>query len=126
MTEKENYRISGDMLNRVFRSWIDRERKQMVKIAFDACPLKFYPIQGGQEFAAQFNPSSQPAKSVPLHGNKDGLPIGMPLIGRYADEATLFRLAGQFECVQPWFDRLPPSLTGKCDRSMIQKSYLER
>jgi amidase len=46
--------------------------------------------------------------SVPLYWNDQGLPIGMHFAGRYADEATLFRLAGQLERAQPWFDRVPP------------------
>ena len=32
--------------------------------------------------------------SVPRFWNKDDLPIGMQFVGRYGDEATLFRLAG--------------------------------
>jgi amidase len=31
----------------------------------------------------------------------------MMLTGRYADEATLFRLAGQLEKELPWADRKP-------------------
>ena len=46
--------------------------------------------------------------SVPLCWNDDGLPIGMHFVGRYADEATLFRLAGQLERARPWADRVPP------------------
>jgi amidase len=55
-----------------------------------------------------FNVTGQPAMSVPLHWNDGGLPIGAHLVGRFAAEATLFRLAGQLERARPWFHRLPP------------------
>ena len=54
-----------------------------------------------------FNVTGQPAMSVPLYWNEAGLPIGMHFVGRLGDEATLFRLAGQLERAQPWFDRAP-------------------
>ena len=59
-------------------------------------------------FTPLFNITGQPAMSVPLHWNAAGLPIGMQFAARFGEEALLFRLAGQLEKAQPWFERRPP------------------
>jgi amidase len=58
-------------------------------------------------YTTLFNVTGQPAMSVPLYWNDEGLPIGMQFVGRYGDEATLFRLAGQLEKAKPWSERIP-------------------
>ncbi len=59
-------------------------------------------------WTALYNASGQPAVSVPLHWTDGGLPIGIMLAGRPADEATLISLSAQLEAARPWRDRRPP------------------
>lgn len=58
-------------------------------------------------FTPPFNFTGQPSLSLPLWQSGNGLPIGMMFTGRYADEATLFRLAAQLEKELPWSGRKP-------------------
>ncbi len=53
-------------------------------------------------FTPLFNMTGQPAVSLPLARTQAGLPLGMQFVGRWGDEATLFRLAGQLEQAIPW------------------------
>ncbi len=77
-------------------------------------PSPGHPLEGLYRAAAfcPFTPianmTGQPAMSVPLWWNADGLPIGTHFVGRFADEATLFRLAAQLEAARPWANRRPP------------------
>jgi amidase len=68
---------------------------------FDRRQAQTYP------FTPPFNFTGQPSLSLPLEQSADGLPVGMMFTGRYADETTLFRLAGQLEKEAPWAGRRP-------------------
>jgi amidase len=59
-------------------------------------------------FTPPFNLTGQPSLSLPLWQSKANLPLAMMFTGRYGDEGTLYRLAGQLEKELPWKDRKPP------------------
>ncbi len=63
-------------------------------------------------FTQLANFTGQPAMTVPLYWTSGGLPCGSQFMGRFGDEATLYRLAAQLEKEQPWFDRRPPVTAG--------------
>jgi amidase len=58
-------------------------------------------------FTPQFNASGQPAISLPLHWNNDGLPIGVQLVAAYGREDLLIQIASQLEAAAPWAQRRP-------------------
>jgi Asp-tRNA(Asn)/Glu-tRNA(Gln) amidotransferase A subunit family amidase len=62
-------------------------------------------------FTVWFNITGQPAMMLPLALNEAGLPLATQLVGRFGDEATLFRLAAQLEAARPWFERKPALVT---------------
>lgn len=59
-------------------------------------------------FTADWNMTGQPAASLPLALDRDGLPIGVQIVARPGAEATLIRVASQLEAARPWIERRPP------------------
>ena len=59
-------------------------------------------------FTAVFNVTGQPALSLPLYWNAQGLPIGAQLVAAYGREDVLIRVAAQLEQARPWSQRRPP------------------
>lgn len=59
-------------------------------------------------WTSAWNVTGMPAISLPLHWTPAGLPVGMMLAGRPADEATLLSLAAQIEAGSDWAQRHPP------------------
>ncbi|WP_116375188.1 amidase [Mycobacterium sp. MFM001] len=68
------------------------------------------PMRRAGQFAAftpPFNMSGQPAISLPLHRNAEGLPIGVQLAAAYGREDVLIRVASQLESAHPWAAQHP-------------------
>jgi amidase len=69
-------------------------------------PQKAYaPLMDYVPFTAMQNVTGQPAINLPLHWNRQGLPVGVQFVGRYGDELTLLKLAAELEEVAPWAER---------------------
>jgi len=65
------------------------------------------PVWAFTPFCFPFNLTGQPAASVPCGFSAQGLPVGLHLIGRLGDEATVLRASAAFEEARPWADRRP-------------------
>jgi aspartyl-tRNA(Asn)/glutamyl-tRNA(Gln) amidotransferase subunit A len=59
-------------------------------------------------FTYPFNMTGQPACSVPAGFTADKLPVGLQIVGRRFDDATVLRAAAAFEKAQPWHHLKPP------------------
>jgi amidase len=59
-------------------------------------------------FTPFFNMSGQPAISLPLSRNAEGLPVGIQLAAAYGREDILIRVAAQLESAHPWASVHPP------------------
>jgi amidase len=49
-----------------------------------------------------FNATGQPAIAIPTGLSAEGLPVGVQLVGKPADETTLIAIAAQLEAARPW------------------------
>jgi Asp-tRNA(Asn)/Glu-tRNA(Gln) amidotransferase A subunit family amidase len=54
-----------------------------------------------------------PAISIPCGFTRDGLPVGMQIVGKRRGEAAVLRAAAAFEAAAPWMDRIPPIVTAR-------------
>jgi len=57
------------------------------------------------------NLAGLPAMSVPCGFSKEGMPIGMQLIGNYFSEAKLLQIAHQYQLESDWHLRYPAEVS---------------
>ncbi len=58
-------------------------------------------------YTSAWNLTGMPAVSLPLHMTPDGVPVGVMIAGRPAEEHRLLALSAQVEAAAPWRDRTP-------------------
>ncbi|MEE8273795.1 MAG: amidase family protein, partial [Alphaproteobacteria bacterium] len=51
--------------------------------------------------------TQQPAASIPCGFTKDGLPVGLQIVGPMYDDALVLRAARAYETAHPFADRHP-------------------
>ena len=75
----------------------------------DADPAADFEAQKAfTPWTSAWNVTGMPAVSLPLHWTPDGLPVGVMLAARPAEEELLLSLSAQVEAAAPWHDRRPP------------------
>lgn len=55
-----------------------------------------------------YNLTGQPAASIPMGQNAQGLPLAAMLVGRTGEDRLLFSACAQLETARPWFNDRPP------------------
>lgn len=70
---------------------------------------KIYGEKKGQgQYTRIFSMAGVPAMSVPAGFDRDGMPLGLQIAGRYFDEATVLRVGHAFQLATDWHGRTPP------------------
>lgn len=59
------------------------------------------------EFSYPFNLSQNPAASIPCGFTKDGLPVGLQIVGRRFDDLGVLQMSAAFESARPWASKRP-------------------
>jgi aspartyl-tRNA(Asn)/glutamyl-tRNA(Gln) amidotransferase subunit A len=75
-----------------------------VRIGGESFPVRASLIR----FTRPFNLSGHPAASIPCGFTEGGLPMGLHIIGRPFDEATVLRVADAYQRVTDWHTRRAP------------------
>jgi aspartyl-tRNA(Asn)/glutamyl-tRNA(Gln) amidotransferase subunit A len=101
-------------INRWFEGWDFLLTPAVSVAAFPAeklmpahWPQHEWDWMGWAEFSYPFNMSWNPAASVPCGFTKDGLPVGLQIVGRRFDDLGVLQAAAAFEAAQPWADKRP-------------------
>jgi amidase len=110
-----HYYAKAQNLSRKLRAGYDAALGQVDLLVMPTLPLKATPlppadaprelyIQRAFEMignTAPFDATGHPAMSVPC-GLSDGLPVGLMIIGKHYNEATIYRAAAAFERAGDW------------------------
>ena len=75
-----------------------------IAVGQDKVPVRASLIR----YTRVFNLSGHPAASIACGFTAGGLPVGLQIVGRPFDEATVLRVADAYQRVTDWHRRRPP------------------
>jgi aspartyl-tRNA(Asn)/glutamyl-tRNA(Gln) amidotransferase subunit A len=116
--------LKAQRARQVLRAEVDDVLRTVDALLFPTTPIpaprtdeRAAPVDGAREdvrvwltrCTRPINLTGHPALSVPCGLTAGGLPIGLQLVGRQFDEATLLRVGRAYEKVSPLADRRPPA-----------------
>jgi aspartyl-tRNA(Asn)/glutamyl-tRNA(Gln) amidotransferase subunit A len=114
--------VRGQQARAVIRREVDEALARHDVLLAPATPIPAPPIDARQttlgdgpsdtrtaliRLTRPFNLSGHPACSLPCWFTADGLPIGMQVVGRPFDEATVLRVADAYQRLTDWHTRHP-------------------
>ncbi|MES0033104.1 amidase [Mesorhizobium sp. M0040] len=103
-----------DILLTPARSTVAQPHNSICSLANPTISVEEYveANHSGWGHLAIWNITGQPAVSLPFAQSAKGLPIGVQIVSRFGDEATLVRIARDLEEARPWRHRQPKVRAG--------------
>jgi len=115
--------VNGQRARAILRDEVDAALTRLDVLLCPTTPIAAAPVGANEvningekhgvrpsliRFTRPFNTTGHPAASIPCGFNEEGLPIGLHIIGRPFDEATVLRVADAYQRVTDWHTRRPP------------------
>lgn len=114
---RDRKRLYCDAIHRVFEQWDYLIMPTASVPAFPAhllqppdWPQHEWDWLSWAEFTYPFNFTGNPAASLPCGFTRDGLPVGIQIVGRRFDDVGVLQASAAFEAACPWRLNRPPCL----------------
>jgi aspartyl-tRNA(Asn)/glutamyl-tRNA(Gln) amidotransferase subunit A len=112
------YYLKAQQVRTLIRQDFDRAFGEVDTVALPTSPTEAFPLGErvadplqmylADAFTVSAPLAGLPALSVPCGFTERTLPVGLQLVGKAWDEATLFRVAQAYESATEWMARRPP------------------
>lgn len=104
-------------IRRAFTAEVERALERVDVLVTPTVPFPAFTVAAQEEnppdssiFTCPFNLSGHPAISIPCGFTREGLPVGLQLVGKLFGEASLLRVAHAYEEAMQWYRQRPRPL----------------